>query len=266
MAQINTCLKRTFTIFNLFFAIIGGAIIVLALLCQSLTNIDGGDGLEGRTTGLIVLYVVGGITMVIAILGAYGAHKESKVCLIVFLVCMVIGSLLMLRAGIPSAIFRPQLEGVLEQRFRQVLPLDKASDEVKNVADALQTKMHCCGLFSYTDWEDEIPSSCLCNQEEEMEGLCQSIGYMRLLQLGPQRSVYTKPCFPIMMQYFLLIADIVLGVVFTLAILALLGMTLSSIMIHQMRYPERPTLLMHVPAIFTTPPPKYQELHNPPEY
>lgn len=39
--------------------------------------------LEGRTTGLLVLYIVGSVTMVIAILGAYGAHKESKVCLIV---------------------------------------------------------------------------------------------------------------------------------------------------------------------------------------
>lgn len=39
--------------------------------------------LEGRTSGLIVLYVVGSITTMIAILGAYGAHKESRVCLIV---------------------------------------------------------------------------------------------------------------------------------------------------------------------------------------
>lgn len=49
-------------------------------------------------------------------------------------------------------------------------------------------------------------------------------------------------------------------------LLQLLGMVLSSLMIHQMRYPYRPTILMTVPAVFTTPPPKYQELHNPPEY
>lgn len=39
--------------------------------------------LPNRASGLIALYVVGSVTMVIAILGAYGAHKESKVCLIV---------------------------------------------------------------------------------------------------------------------------------------------------------------------------------------
>ncbi|TMS02925.1 CD81 antigen [Larimichthys crocea] len=83
MSQINVCLKRLFTVFNIFFAIIGGVIISLALLSQVLTNIEDGESLEGRTTGLIVLYVVGSVTMVIAILGAYGAHKESKVSLIV---------------------------------------------------------------------------------------------------------------------------------------------------------------------------------------
>lgn len=35
-----------------------------------------------RATGLLILYLVGAITMVIAILGAYGAHKENKGCLV----------------------------------------------------------------------------------------------------------------------------------------------------------------------------------------
>lgn len=49
-------------------------------------------------------------------------------------------------------------------------------------------------------------------------------------------------------------------------LLQLLGMALSSTIIHQMRYPGRSTLMMTVPSIFTLPPPKYQELHNPPGY
>lgn len=48
--------------------------------------------------------------------------------------------------------------------------------------------------------------------------------------------------------------------------LQLLGMILSSIMIHQLRNPNTTTVLLTVPAIFTSPPPKYQELHNPPSY
>lgn len=265
MAQVNPCLKCTFTAFNILFAIIGGLIIAFALLIQVLTNIHGGEGvgLESRTSGLIVLYVVGAITMVIAILGAYGAHRESKVSLIVFLVCMVIGTLLMLRVGIPTAAIRPELEGIMETRARENLPLDQASEDVKTLVEELQKGLHCCGLFSYKDWEDNIPDSCMCNQEEQMEGKCVPLSYRVTLQ---RDYVYSQSCFPIISYYILLVADVMIGVCFTLAILALLGMILSSIIIHQMRYPDRPTVLLSVPAIFTTPPPKYQELHNPPAY
>ncbi|XP_008295251.1 tetraspanin-8 [Stegastes partitus] len=263
MTQINTCLKRVFTIFNIFFAIVGGVIIALALLSQVLTNTGGRENLEGRTTGLIALYVVGAITMMIAILGAYGAHKESKVSLIVFLVCMVIGTLLMLRIGISTAMARPQIEGILESKFREFVPLDEASEDVKNMAESLQMTMHCCGLFSYKDWGNEIPDSCMCNPETEMDE-CQTINYRAFMLSG--KTIYAKTCFSILMHYVILITDILLGVVFTLAILAVLGMVLSSVMIHQLRYPNRPTILLSVPAVFSPAPPKYQELHNPPIY
>ncbi|XP_044041317.1 leukocyte surface antigen CD53-like [Siniperca chuatsi] len=262
---VNPCLKRVFTIFNIFFAFIGGVIIALALLSQFMTSFDGGDSLEGRTSGLTIFYVVGSITMVIAILGAYGAHKESRVCLSVFLMCMVVGCSLMLRTGIPAASARPKLEGFLENKFREFLPLDKATDDVKAIADNVQTQLHCCGLFSYKDWEGNIPNSCLCTQDVETDGKCQTIKYLEYFTTQ-SKSIYVKTCFPIISHYALLMADIVIGVILTLAILALLGMILSSVMIHQIRYSNRPTVLLSVPAIFTTVSPKYQELHNPPKY
>lgn len=52
-------------------------------------------------------------------------------------------------------------------------------------------------------------------------------------------------------------------------LLQVLGVILSSIMIHQMRYRavhQRTTVVLSVPTIFSPAPPKYQELHNPPAY
>ncbi|KAM7367397.1 hypothetical protein PAMP_015302 [Pampus punctatissimus] len=262
MDKVNPCLKRTFTIFNVFFAVVGVAIIGLALLSQNVTNVNGEDDLQGRTTGLIILYVVGIVTMGIAILGAYGAHKENRVALIVFLVCMVIGSLLMLRAGVPFAIARPRVEGILEDKFRELLPLDTASGYVKDKADTLQTQLHCCGLFSYEDWQQNIPDSCLCDQEEQLEGQCQPVSDR--LNMTPGKSVHVKTCFPILLHYTMLLVDIIIGVVFTLAALALLGMILSFIIIYQMRYPDRPTKLLPAHTIFISA--KYEELLNSPKY
>ncbi|XP_062238824.1 tetraspanin-8-like [Platichthys flesus] len=258
MAQINSCIKWTFTVFNVLFAIFGAIVILFPLLSQVYIR----DDMEGRTTGLVVLYVVGAVTLVIAVLGAYGAHRENKVCLILFLVCMVIGTLMMLRIGIVAAFFRPKLTEIVSDKFRELLPLDTASEEVKNMADGMQSQLHCCGLFSYSDWEDNVPDSCVCSSMEVEEGMCQSLSYLNLF---PRKQIYSKPCFPILMRFILIVADVMTGIVFSLATLAVLGMILSSIMIHQLRHPTRTTVLM-VPSIFTTGPPKYQELQNPPVY
>ncbi|XP_025755218.1 tetraspanin-8 isoform X2 [Oreochromis niloticus] len=257
MAQINICLKRIFTVFNIFFMVVGAVAIVLALWCQFFMNIRGGHNLEGRATQLFFFYMVGCITMMIAVLGAYGAHKESKVALIMFLVFMVIGSLLMLIIGIPAAIIYPQLKGIAKETFSGFVPLDKSSEDVRNMAEGIQEKFHCCGLFSYNDWEN-IPDSCVCSQEEEKEGKCQTVeNNTFMLQ---RKSVYTKTCFPTIMDYIQFISKIGLAVSFTLAVLALLGMILSSIMIHQLYYPNRATIMVSVM------PPKYKELHNYPAY
>ncbi|XP_049422902.1 tetraspanin-8-like isoform X1 [Epinephelus fuscoguttatus] len=196
MAQVNTCLKRTFTAFNILFAIIAGLIIAFFLLIQVQgpgSNVNGGEGVgqEGLTSRFLSFYV---IAMVIAILGAYGAHRESKVCLIVFLVCTVIGTLLMLRVGIPTAAIRPELVRIMETDAHNRLPLDQASEEVKALVEKQQKERHCCGVFSYKDWEDNIPDSCLCNQEEQMEGKYETVRYRGTLQ---RKSVYSQSCFPI---------------------------------------------------------------------
>lgn len=256
MAQINICLKHIFTIFNIFFMVAGGVAIALALWYQFFMDIRGGYNLEGRSTQLFILYVVGCIAMMIALLGAYGAHKESKVALIMFLVFMVIGCSLMLIIGIPAAIIHPQLKGIVEQTFSRFVPLDKSSEDVRNMAEGIQEKFHCCGLFSYKDWEN-IPNSCVCSQEEEWEGKCQTVeNNTFMLQ---RKSVYTKTCFPTIMDHIQFHYNIVLVVSFTLAVLALLGMILSSIIIHQLYYPNRPTVVSMMP-------PKYKELYNTPAY
>ncbi|XP_039891938.1 tetraspanin-8-like isoform X2 [Simochromis diagramma] len=255
MAQINICLKRIFTVFNIFFMVVGGVAIVLALWCQFFMNIRGGYNLEGRATKLFILFIVGCITIMITMLGAYGAHKENKVALITSLVYTVIGCWLMLITGIQAAIIHPQLRGIGVETFSELVPLDKSSTYVRNMTEDIQKQFHCCGLFSYKDWEN-IPDSCVCSQEEEKEGKCQTVkNNTFMLQ---RKSVYTKTCFPTIMDHIQFHYNIILVVSFTLAILALLGIILSSIMIHQLYYPNRPTIMISLM------PPKYKELHNAP--
>ncbi|XP_056132456.1 tetraspanin-8-like isoform X1 [Lampris incognitus] len=257
MAEVNSCLKSLFTFFNILFAIVGGFILALALLSQIVSSTHGGQALEGRSVGLAILYFTGSVTMVISILGAYGAHKENRVALIVFLVCMVVGSLLMLVVAIPSVIARAHVDGLMEEKFREVLPLDRADADIQNQVVQLQETFHCCGLFSYADWEQNIPESCVCDPQEMEE--------CRMVEMQ-HKMVYSQTCFPIVLHYVDLFADISLGVLFALAVLALLGLALSSLMIHQIHNAARPIMMLTVPVVVTPHPPKYQELYNPPGY
>lgn len=259
--QINPCLKRVFTAFNVFFAIVGGLILALAVLSHAVTA---SGGIEYNYGGLIVLYVLGSFTMLISILGAYGAHRENRVSLIMFLVCMVIGSLVMLRAGVPAAFLRSELDEVMEDKLKDMVPLDQTSPMNKNAANEVQEWLHCCGLFSYKDWGNQMPDSCLCDNQEVAEDQCMTITYDSMMMFGLARpkSIHKEPCYPLIKYYVNLMADVVLGVIFTLAILAVLGMVLSSVMIHQLRSATRTTMIFTMPPVFNPQPPKYQELYN----
>ncbi|XP_061570740.1 tetraspanin-8-like isoform X2 [Cololabis saira] len=242
------------------FQIVGGVILVLALLSHTFGNLEKGSELENQTVGLIFLYVIGSLIILVAVLGAYGASKENKASLIVFLVCMIAGSLMMFRGGIMVATARPQVSDLMERTFRQQIPLDSAPDQVQQLVNYLQSESHCCGLFSYRDWE-EVPESCSC-RSDQAPGECQQFRYPVFMQ----KSIYKQPCFPIILGYALWAIDFVLGFFFVLAGLAVVGILLSSVLIHQLRYRGNPAVLVTVPAVYTAAPPKYQELQNPPKY
>uniref|UniRef100_A0A8C9ZBM2 Tetraspanin n=1 Tax=Sander lucioperca TaxID=283035 RepID=A0A8C9ZBM2_SANLU len=257
MTQVNSCLKWLLTIFNIIFAIVGVIIIMIGMESQ-LSYANGALALDVHTFRKPELYIVGSIIMVIAILGAVGAYNESKACMILFLVCMILGSIVMLLLGSLTAVIRSKLPAVLEAAYRPALPLDRTLYDMRNQMERLQTKMECCGLFSFEDWEGNIPRSCLCSK---LWGTCQEV-HNKGSQL-PKMSVHAKACVPIIEEESLMLADVYVGVFFTLAVLGLLGMVLSSIMIHQLRNPSRPVaVLMSVPAYFNQPPPRYEELQN----
>ncbi|KAM9771912.1 tetraspanin-8-like [Syngnathus typhle] len=259
MTQVNSCVKLSLIVSNFFFAIVGCVIIAFALVLQLATRFNDISP-EGRDTGLILLYVVGTITLLIAALGAYGALRQSRAALIAFLVCMVIGTLMMMRVGIPLAAVRPEMQGMMTANARRLLPLDEADPKTRQIVDGVQEMFQCCGVFGVDDWRLDIPDSCLCDEAARAHGICRDVDYSLMLQM--KKSVFRQPCFPLVATYVFLTLDVAIGVVFALALLALLGLTLSSVLLHQLRKGGRPAVML-VPAIFQPGLPKYQELKSP---
>ncbi|XP_052370529.1 tetraspanin-8-like [Oncorhynchus keta] len=274
MAKLNSCFQRLFVFFNLLFAIVGGVIIGLGLLGQFAYN-DSTSEFENQTKGFLVMYLVGGITMAMSLLGAHGAHREKRIPLIVFLVACFICCFGLLRLAVPTAMYRPEMMQIVEEKFREGLPLNEASPDVRQFTERIQLNLKCCGLFSYTDWGNNVPDSCLCQgEEDQMEGTCLNIPYRLLFfsefrMTGHQKLIYKQTCFPILEGYLAKALDILLGVSFGFAALALLGAVMSAVLLAQLR-----SSTGAVPVVFSVSsskfgfsshPPKYTELYNEPE-
>ncbi|XP_071358248.1 23 kDa integral membrane protein-like isoform X2 [Trachinotus anak] len=272
-----TWVRRLLILINIVFLIntVLVLLIPLGLLSPLVDSLHGDDYLEVEMANRTALYimqsnVVTMVIMVMSILGVYGSLERNLAALTVFLVCAVTVSVLMLRAGLPAAAARPQLEGLVEEWWRSRLPLDQASNDIKKWVEGLQPSLGCCGIFSYKDWGDNIPASCLCNQVEEggVEGLCQTVNHRNFLLnlFWQKKSVFTQPCFPFIISSVRINADTALSVHFILFVLMLLASVLSSLMICRIiRASTGPSAPLSVTVMFGDPPPAYHQLYNLPE-
>ncbi|KAM9467906.1 tetraspanin-8-like isoform 1-T2 [Clarias gariepinus] len=238
MAKISSCFKWTFVFFNSLFAIFGIVIIVLGLLGQPYAEEP------NARTGVIVFYVIGSIIFCIAVLGAYGAHKESKCALIVFFILMCLATAGMLRFAIPLASARPEIYSILRDHFKTESNLTEDQERALN---PIQEHFHCCGLFNgYRDWRGKVPDSCNC-VNPNADDTCEMMS---------SRSVWSKPCGILITEYVMVIT---MAVLFSLAALAILGGLMSLAMIIRVcACPE--TQLPSFPLSYK--PPKYTEVIN----
>ncbi|KAJ8269296.1 hypothetical protein COCON_G00119030 [Conger conger] len=263
MAKVNSCFKGLFVFFNILFGIAGGVLLTLGILAHSFYHDH--EEFSSMFVGVVVLYLMGGITMAISFLGAYGAFKEKKWPLIVFAASMALGFCGLLRAGTLVIILRPEVKSETEEHFRAILPLDEAAPEFKQVADMLQTQLKCCGLFNgYQDWRSSIPDSCRCSRWDLESDKCERVeAAMRFdeeLDSDSQQLVYKQPCFPIIEKYMDRYFNMATGIIFGFAFLALMGLIMSVVLIWYIKRRDPPAPMIFS---FNQDPPKYTQLYNP---
>uniref|UniRef100_A0AAY5KWR8 Tetraspanin n=1 Tax=Esox lucius TaxID=8010 RepID=A0AAY5KWR8_ESOLU len=249
-----------------FKGIVGGVVASLGLVWHLFY--------QKEITELTLVFVVGGATTALSLLGAYGAHREKSIPLILFLAACCVACFGLLLLTVPAAIYRPQVEQEFEEKLRAAPPLYTASPDIRELAQSIQRSLKCCGLFSYTEWGPKIPDSCLCQAvDDEISGKCQDVQdrYFALPLMGFHKLIYKQTCFPILQYYMSKGFDIIFGVLFGLASLALLGVVMSAILLAQLRRSTAGvSVVFSVSSLpskqkIWSPPPKYSELYNQPE-
>ncbi|XP_048090980.1 tetraspanin-8-like isoform X2 [Alosa alosa] len=127
-----------------------------------------------------------------------------------------------------------------------------------------QHNLECCGTRNgYQDWSSQVPESCICPESYWGTPKCQRVA------VSPKKSgywhkemyteVYSEPCLPFFMRFLNTMMDATVGILFGLAIVALIGVTMAIIMTCKIK---KQMTAMPVPTYECSKPPAYEELYT----
>ncbi|XP_068105341.1 tetraspanin-6 [Hyperolius riggenbachi] len=136
--------------------------------------------------------------------------------------------LIELIAAIVGLVFRHEIRSSFENGYKQALQqYNSTGDERSHAVDAIQEKLHCCGVKSYTDWEETpyykesgIPQSC-CNSTTN----CTED--VRKDREKAKAVVFNHGCFSLVTSIMEAKMGVIAGISFGIACFQLVGMFLA---------------------------------------
>ncbi|NWW29615.1 TSN1 protein, partial [Panurus biarmicus] len=156
-----TFIKVMMILFNLAIFLSGGTLLGVGIWVK----VDGESFLHifGTLSSSILqvvnvsylLIVIGAILLVIGFLGCYGAQKESKCLLMMFFSVVLIIFIAEVAAAVLALVFTGLAEtfltGLVTPLLKEKYGMNSTFTSIWN---ATMTKVHCCGLNNYTDFND----------------------------------------------------------------------------------------------------------------
>ncbi|XP_029018813.2 tetraspanin-8-like [Betta splendens] len=221
MTKINSCLKCIFIFFNVLFAIFGCLLMygTLKVTVQSQQL----SAFGAPNLGWSWVFAIG--VLGVSSLGIYAACSEKPVVLKIFAGFMGVGMVIMLIFGFILAVANNKLEDIF--KTSDVTKQLMQNEDFRGMLQNLQQTNQCCGLENAEDWGSDIPDSCSCR------------GYSgctaRPLETSGPSSIYKKPCSDIIIHWVNIAFQISMGIFFTFAVTALLGLLISLLMVHQVK-------------------------------
>ncbi|NXA57961.1 TSN8 protein, partial [Mohoua ochrocephala] len=126
--------------------------------------------------GVNLLIAVGSIIMVLGFLGCCGAVKESRCMLMMFFIGLLLILILQVTGGILGAVYKPQVESILNQTLMASVAALQSTAEVdkeyQEMFQKFEREKQCCGLLNGPkDWGANFnkPSSKICQCEPEKQ-------------------------------------------------------------------------------------------------
>lgn len=235
MGKVNVWVKRAYYVVISLIAIIG--LMLLGLTLFSHGHFHNEEELDEIMSGLHVMYSIAVVAIVLTIIGAFGAYKEKKWALILFVVGMILSSLFLFGIEIQALAVQPKISKELKSKYLHMLPLSNASEIFIESLNEVQRDWQCCGLdYGYLDWDDNIPESCLC-VENAINPCVTAPRSSRLFEGrldGEPIMIFSQACLPFLADNVMGVIKNAVGIMMAVTLLLVLSVVLGIITLCQM--------------------------------
>ncbi|XP_046729954.1 CD63 antigen-like isoform X2 [Silurus meridionalis] len=164
MAKGSAFMRRLCIVLNLLLGFLGLVLLLVGIVASTfkIEPLISGYYWQDGTQSVLFSIGFGLATILISILGVYGAYHEHILALLLYSIFMIIEFVALLALTIIAIIAQPQVEKRIEESFGNMTSLYNTDEVFHRELNKLQQEAECCGLLYYTDWRNHIPSSCDC--------------------------------------------------------------------------------------------------------
>ncbi|XP_060745648.1 23 kDa integral membrane protein-like [Tachysurus vachellii] len=227
MAKGSSFKRRLCIVLNILLGFLGVGLLLVGIVMSTFKTepLISGYYWQDGTHSVIFSIGFGLATILLSILGVYGAYQEHVLALFLYNIFMSLEFIALLALTVISILLEPQVEKKIDESFRNMTSLYYTDEVFHRELSKLQQEAECCGLLYYGEWSNQIPSSCDCPQNySDKEARCTKVSELNK-KAGTEpttfRYVHKMNCSLILMRHVKKALRILYGTVFTLATIML---------------------------------------------
>ncbi|KAG7320140.1 hypothetical protein KOW79_015993 [Hemibagrus wyckioides] len=231
MAKGSAFMRRLCIVLNILLVFLGMGLLLVGIVISTFKTkpLIGGYYWQDGTYSVFFSIGFGLATILLSIIGIYGAYQEHVLVLFLYSIFMTLEFIALLTLTVISMLTEPQMERTAEESFKNMTTFYNTDKDFRDELNKLQQESECCGLIFHGDFKDKIPPSCDCPQNYmDKEARCTKIENKN--DNSTLRYIYEATCNLILMKRVKNTLRIMYGTDFTLATIMLATVIVAFLM------------------------------------
>ncbi|KAF7207113.1 tetraspanin-7-like [Nothobranchius furzeri] len=226
------CLKTLLLIYSFIFWVTGVVLLLVGLWWKLMLSPYMLLIPSSPSNAPYVLVGTGAAIMLFGLFGCFATIRGHPWMLKLYAVFLSLVFMIELVAGISGFVFRHEMKDAFLSSYTEAVSRYNKYDARSQAVDDLQRRLHCCGVYNYTNWFNSpyfysggIPASC-CVTFAECSG-----AELKNATLAV-RKIYKQGCYDVVVSFIEENMGIIAGVTFGIAFSQVIGMSLACTLSH----------------------------------